>query len=235
MTQIYFMKKIIQKLFTENKINILLVLLLSTIFCLSLIRFRMYYASASTYRFLVWNLFLAWVPYGISLCLILFKHEIKSEFSWGLGILIWLLFFPNAPYIVTDLFHLYPKPPVPIWYDLILIFSFAWTGILLGFLSLWDVQRFLGQKIGDTWAIAFSLLSLGLGGFGIYLGRYLRWNSWDVLTHPHLLALDILDRLIYPLQHPRMLAITVLFSAFLLIVYLTFWVLLQDFERQKDN
>lgn len=112
---------------------------------------------------------------------------VKPKFQQSRLILIvllgsWLLFFPNAPYILTDLFRLRLKSSMPIWFDLILILSFAWTGLLFGFLNLWDIEKILQNFIKRTYVIIISVVLLFIGSFGIFVGRFLRWNSWDIVS-----------------------------------------------------
>ncbi|MBP6739169.1 MAG: DUF1361 domain-containing protein [Leptospiraceae bacterium] len=135
---------------------------------------------------------------------------------------VWLLFFPNAPYILTDLFHLRLKSSMPKWFDLILILSFAWTGLVFGFLSLWDIEKILTKSLNQIWISIISISLLFIGSFGIYLGRYLRWNSWDIIGEPFNLLYDITDRLINPFDHPRTWGVTIFMGIFLNMIYWTF-------------
>ena len=139
----------------------------------------------------------------------------------------WLLFFPNAPYILTDLFHLQRNLDMPIWFDLILILSFAWTGLLFGFLSLWDLEKILSTRFKLVYVRSISILMLFAGSFGIYLGRYLRWNSWDILTEPLNIIYDISDRFINPWQHPRTWGMTIAMFFFLSMMYWSFRVIVK--------
>jgi uncharacterized membrane protein len=134
----------------------------------------------------------------------------------------WLLFFPNAPYILTDLFHLRLKTAMPVWFDLVLILSFAWTGLLFGFLSLWDIERLWSQSVRKTYVTFLSTGLLFAGSFGIYIGRYLRWNSWDAIPEPFNLIYDIGERIINPFAHPRTWGMTLLMGLFLNILYWSF-------------
>lgn len=213
---------IFQILKAKKQVNILAILLLSNLFSIALIAFRVYYTGLNLFIFLTWNLFLAWIPYGLSLIFLVWEKKLNSIFLIGFLLGLWLLFFPNAPYILTDLFHFGQKIYVPLWYDLILILSFAWNGLLLGFLSLANVQNYLSKKVNVFVGWFFAFISLGLSAFGIYLGRFLRWNSWNILTHPQAIFYDILDRIIHPFAHKQSLAMTLVFSAFLILAYLTF-------------
>jgi len=131
----------------------------------------------------------------------------------------WILFFPNAPYILTDLFHLRVNTKVPIWYDLVLILSFAWTGLLYGLISLFDIERILGVFIHKKIVTIISVFLLFVSGFGIYIGRFLRWNSWDILQAPGALLNDVADRFLNPASHPRTWAVTILMGVFLNMIY----------------
>jgi uncharacterized membrane protein len=154
--------------------------------------------------------------------LIAFPKLQNNMLSVAALVLSWLLFFPNAPYILTDLFHLRLKSNVPIWFDLLLILSFAWVGLLYGFMSLWDIEKILSQKINRKFVPVISLFLLFLGSFGIYLGRYLRWNSWDIIREPFELFYDISDRFLNPFNHPRTWGMTLFMFVFLSMIYLSF-------------
>ncbi|MGB3467136.1 MAG: DUF1361 domain-containing protein, partial [Cyclobacteriaceae bacterium] len=110
-----------------------------SIFCLALFALRVYLSGSLFFLFLAWNLFLAFVPWAISSVLILSESIRKIKIIASMFLVMWVLFFPNAPYIMTDLFHLQYRHDMPIWFDLILIISFAWTGLLYGFASMRDV------------------------------------------------------------------------------------------------
>ena len=137
----------------------------------------------------------------------------------------WLLFFPNAPYILTDFYHLEARPGVPLWYDLVLIVSCAWNGLMLAYASLSDMQRLVQQRLGFWPGWVFAAVALLLSGFGIYLGRYMRFNSWNVLTNPLTLFFDILNRVLHPFSFPGTWGVTLLFGVFLLLGYGTVRVL----------
>ena len=167
---------------------------------------------------LIWNLFLAWIPFGLSIVLY-DRHRAGARAAALLPLgALWLLFLPNAPYIVTDFKHLAPNASVPLWFDVVVIAAPAWTGMLLGFLSLYLVQAAVRRSAGRTAGWVAAVGALGLASFGVYLGRVLRWNSWDVLTDPRLLA--DLDGI---LVDPRALAMTILLSGFLTLSYLVLY------------
>jgi uncharacterized membrane protein len=171
------------------------------------------------YGFLCWNLFLAWIPWVAGQA---FRAASQRRASAVLQLgwfAFWLLFLPNAPYIATDLLHLAPRPSVPLWYDLALLLSFAGTGLLLGYVSLFEVQAAVEERFSRVvgWGVAAG--SLFLSGFGIYLGRFRRWNSWEVLTEPAGLFHDISDRLLNPTSHPRTYGVTLILGSGLILGY----------------
>ena len=176
-----------------------------------------------TFLFLAWNLFLAWVPYLISARM----GGLRRRWSRGLAFVAWLLFFPNAPYILTDLLHLRPRPGVPHWYDLMLLLSFAWTGLLIGFASLLRVQDLLTQWWGESITRLIVPILILLCGYGIFLGRFQRWNTWDILQRPGALLRDVLGHLTDPFTHGGTLGLAVVMSGFLLLGYYTFRTLLR--------
>ena len=144
----------------------------------------------------------------------------------------WLLFFPNAPYILTDLFHLERRSGVPFWYDLALILSCAWNGLMLAYASRADMQGLVQRRLGTGTGWAFATVALLLSSFGIYLGRYLRFNSWDVLTNPLTLFYDIVNRILHPFSFPGTWGVTLVFGVFLLIGYGTVRLLGQPHEAE---
>lgn len=195
---------------------------LSTFLAGMLFAGRVYLSRGLGYHFLVWNLFLAWIPYLVSLW-IAYSYQRYPGRRWFLLIpgLVWLVFFPNAPYIVTDLLHLRSRPPAPLWYDLGMLASFAWSGLFLAVFSLRTMQTLIKDMAGLWASWLFVAGVTGLSGLGIYLGRFLRWNSWDLLFQPQTIASDIAVRLSNPFHHPGTFGVTFLFAIFLLVCYLT--------------
>lgn len=143
------------------------------------------------YLFLVWNLVLAWIPLPFSvLAYRMHAGRTRRYALFSVCALTWFVFFPNAPYITTDLVHLRMEDEALMWIDLISIASFAWVGLCLGFCSLYLMQEVVGQRFGRAASWVFVLVMLGAASVGTYLGRFLRWNSWDVL-HPLSLLADL--------------------------------------------
>lgn len=196
-------------------------LILFSFFNSCLLILRINYSKSNFYFFLTWNLFLAWIPYIISK-LIYIRVKLAKDYSSVLFYLflgLWLLFFPNAPYIITDFFHLKHYEPVPLWFDLILITSYAINGLFLGLYSLYTLQVILIRKHKIiSWIFVFG--SLFLSSFGIYLGRYLRWNSWDIVSNPQFLFKDIFRMLSTPQDHRGLYGMTFLFFILFCFIYL---------------
>jgi len=203
----------------SNRLNETIFLGVSCILCFFFSIYRYSYTDTKMFLFLNWNLFLAFIPWALS-SLVMLKPEIQNKKrTIVLLLFFWLLFFPNAPYILTDLFHLNANSSMPIWFDLILILSFAWVGLVFGMLSLWDIEKLMMKRMSSTWTSILSTAFLFLSSFGIYLGRYLRWNSWDIVHNPSGIIYDVGDRFLHPFDHPRTWGVTIFMGIFLNMVY----------------
>ena len=200
----------------SHKMLIFLALAFASGLSVALVAARYIHVGYLLYVFLVWNLFLAWLPLLFAWFAYLGQGRRLLFIIFGL---LWLLFLPNAPYLVTDLMHLRPWPDVPIWYDLMMLFSFALTGLMLGFLSLYLMQTAVARRYGGLIGWLFVTIALGLSGFGVYIGRFLRWNSWDVFTNPLYLLSDIAHTIFDPQLTLRTVAISSLLSVILLFTY----------------
>ena len=190
-------------------------------FCFFLTVSRVAISGQPRYIFLNWNLFLALVP-------LLFSYRFlqsirnRSDSKAILWFLPWLAFFPNAPYIVTDLIHLHRPSPIPLWFDALLVFSYALAGLALGFRSLRQVYVGLGLRFSARIQMAITSLILFATSFGVYLGRFQRWNSWDVLAQPQALVADVAHRFLHPELHLRTWAVTFLFGVLLHLLFACF-------------
>lgn len=193
-------------------------LLFLSLFSIGLLFFRIEISGQFTFLFLLWNLFLAWIPLWISRYFIRQK-KIQSPIFSLFVMTSWLLFLPNAPYILTDFLHLHQRYGVPMWFDIMLIFSFALTGIFIFIETCNDVFAFIKNKIPSSIFWMLSPLLSFLVAFGIYLGRFLRWNSWDILQDPLGLAFDVLHRFVHPEMHPRTWGITLILGSLLWLLY----------------
>jgi uncharacterized membrane protein len=203
------------------KLLIFLSLAFASVASIAMMVIRFVYTESLTYAFLVWNLLLAWVPLFFAYLSHHFYEKLSRINPMSLYCaFIWLIFLPNAPYLITDLFYLGTTDQVPLWFDLILLISFAWTGLLLGMISLYLMQEVVTEAYGRVAGWLFSLGTLGASSFGIYLGRFLRWNSWDVFLNPTGVASDILDRVLHPLAHRGTFAVSLLFTVVFTFTYM---------------
>ena len=190
--------------------------LLLIVFVVGMIIARIGYSSSLRFIYLLWNLFLGWIP--LQLSIYLSRRDGNNWKDWII-FLAWLLFFPNALYIVTDLIHLKGHSNVPIWYDAVLLFSCAITGLLMAFASLYRIEIFLVKKINKAGVNKVIVLVIFLGSFGVYLGRFLRVNSWDVIVNPFELLNEIWIRLLYPFKYYRTWVVTLLLTVLFNLLY----------------
>lgn len=211
-----------------------LFLIVSSLICFGLTLFRMFITQTHTYFFLNWNLFLAILPFVFTTFSLIVFGERMPKLLLLLMVSVWLLFFPNAPYILTDLIHLSRSQGTHLWYDLIMILIFAWTGLMAGFFSLKDIEKQVDLITKNKYKTYFIIGSiLFLSAFGVYLGRYLRFNSWDLVCNPFELISEIIHRFRYPTEHPRTWGVTILFGFLLNIIYLSFKLLKFGPSTQK--
>ena len=198
-------------------------------FALLLLVFRIQFTNSTFYLFLVWNLFLAGIPFAITQ---VFKISTKLRAVKILCFFVfftWLLFLPNSPYIITDLVHLHNDRSNLVWLDLFLVFVFALNGLLLGLLSMLDMFALIRQHYGSRVAKYTLFKVCLLSGYGIYLGRFLRFNSWDITTKPARLFLQIIQSL----EEPKVWCITFAFGGFLWILFSVLQSVLQIREHQS--
>lgn len=201
--------------------RVLLLNLLACFWCCAVLNVRLHLAGHHHYIFLLWNLFLAAIPLGLSLGLGRLNRLVLAMPLLA----VWLLFFPNAPYVLTDLIHLNARRSgqVPQWLDLLMLLSFALVSLWFGFQSLRIVQHWLARRYSRAAGWSAALGTLALSGFGVYLGRFPRWNSWDIVHRPHLLLQDIAGRVLDPVQHAQTWGFTLGFGTLLIFGYL-FWI-----------
>jgi uncharacterized membrane protein len=206
----------------------MLALMLASGACVGLVVGRIVWTRNIEYSFLLWNLFLAWLPlvFAFFAC---DQYRDGAGRNWRFLALggSWLLFFPNAPYIFTDLIHLRMRFYQHFWVDLTVILLCALTGLVLGFVSMFLMQSVVARRYGRPAGWLFIAGVAALSGFGIYLGRILRFNSWDVLFKPVELYRGIGHFVAEPLSPPVKLAFPALFATFLFVSYLMLYALTQ--------
>jgi uncharacterized membrane protein len=195
-------------------------LVLACAFGTGLVAFRVVYTGTFEYVNLVWNIVLAWIPFALALVVYDRDRRGVPRRRLILPALAWLLFLPNAPYLVTDLKYLAEIGGMPVWYDVTMLATFAWLGLVLGFVSLYLMQGVAERALGAVNAWLAVALVLGLTSFGVYAGRFARWNSWDVVVHPLRIAGDLWGGLAEPTAHRGTAALTVVLAGFLSLAYL---------------
>lgn len=186
------------------------VLFLYTVFCFLFLVIRNLVENDTSYNFLVWNLFLGFIPFLVALLIQIFENKINN-IVYIAGCSLWLLFYPNAPYMITDLIHVHDSSSTVV-YDTLLIFSFSMLSLFFGFYSIKLIQNSLNKKISYKKTHVVILISLLLSSFGIYLGRILRLNSWDVFTEP-IKTIQIIFEHLFPItKNPVTYVIIILFT-----------------------
>jgi uncharacterized membrane protein len=204
----------------KNKFNLWLFSCFAFIAAMLVVRFI--HTGSIKFTFLIWNIFLAYIPYVIST----YFTDTLQQKKWIQIIVFasWLLFFPNALYIVTDIIHLNDIPNIPVWFDAVLLFSASFVGLALAFVSLINVENFLLQFYTPKLVQRYVALLLFFGAFGVYLGRFKRWNSWDIITNPISLFVDVVSRFINPFAHLYSWGIVL----FLTVLYGVCWYFLKS-------
>lgn len=223
-----------KRLINQNPFLLALVLLFSFNFGLTI--FRIAYTGGGYFLFLIWNLFLAFIPFVfIQMALWFEKHKLPNLGILGIAALS-LLFLPNSPYIMTDLFHLkYWKHSAPLWFDTMMIFSYAATGIVLFYATLLGMEKLLKKYLPAS-IVGFSMLIIiFLNAFGIYLGRYMRFNSWDIISNPMGLIGEILERFVDPISHTRTWGMTLSYGILFLIGFLCIKLFQRSIEIQNEQ
>lgn len=214
-----------QKNKTKFLYQLLISLLISSGISLLFLAGRIIFITDWAFYFIAWNLFLAWIPLLLAYWLKYFLIK-KSVYCQTTIFILWLLFLPNAPYLITDFVHLTAWYKVPLWYDIILFTSFAWNGLILGFVSIFLVEEFLKKITTARKTTTLINFSIFLSCFGVYFGRYMRHNSWDILMHPILVAGNLANTLLVKTSLLNMVGMTLAWLVFLWGGYRLFKILL---------
>ena len=224
----------IKNLIYQNRHSIAVFILLNVacLVCILLVAARVAYTDSSRHTGLIWNLFLAWIPFILAYI----AHTVSWKRIWlylAIPVIafLWLIFFPNAPYLLTDLQDLARAGGVgaPLWYDVLIVVWCSWTGTLLGVISLYLMQDIISRTFGRSIGWVFVFIISGLSSFGVYIGRFVRLNSWDILQNPAETAVEILGLVIDPSM--RLAAFTILYTFFFLFLF----VLLYSFSHMLQE
>lgn len=202
--------------FSKKQPTVSIIVLLTT-FSFGFLFIRVSITKTLYFAFLVWNLFLAAIPYAITLYL---SHQ-KTLSKARLIVLffIWLAFLPNAPYIITDLFHLKRSALSNLWIDTLVISTFAITGLLLFYFSIFRMKKVLLQFFNTKRVKVIIITTIFLSAFGVYIGRFLRYNSWELLSNPLQLFSTIVEIIFHPINNQDVWVFTVAFGIFLHLGY----------------
>jgi uncharacterized membrane protein len=206
--------------YNRHSIAVFVLINAACLVCIALVAARVAYSASGRHLGLIWNLFLAWIPFILSY----FTHAFSWKRNWlylvfPVTAFLWLIFYPNAPYMLTDLQDLARNSGgAPLWYDVIIVVWCSWTGMLLGVISLYLMQDIVLRKFGRMAGWIFVFVISGLSSFGIYIGRFVRLNSWDILQNPTETAMEILGLVIDPSM--RLAAFTLLYTFFFLFIFL---------------
>lgn len=209
-------------------------LVLSNLVSIVLFGMRVFGTDNTQYWFLFWNLLLAWVPL---LWVWLLGKVIKTR-SWKeplpvLLTILWLTFLPNSFYLMSDLIHLTNTGDIGILFDVVLFLSCIWNGLVAGMMSIvWVHNALLKRRAAQQARLLIGIVFV-LVSFAIYLGRSLRWNTWDLLVNPAGLLFDVSERVINPLDHPQVLVTTLTFLVLLGSMYIVIWNFIQLLRGQR--
>ncbi|WP_411767760.1 DUF1361 domain-containing protein [Winogradskyella sp. A3E31] len=200
----------------KTKFKTLSIITSALTFSLIILMIRVKLNKSFFYLFLVWNIFLAIIPYAITMYI---NTKSLKHYKLVLWFIIWLLFLPNAPYIITDFLHLRVANTHLLWLDIIVLLSFSLSGLVLFYLSLIDMQNILKKHFKSIPLNTVTFILIFLSAFGVYLGRYLRYNSWEIISQPQHLISDILVIFIAPYENIEVWLFTFGFGLFLYFVF----------------
>ena len=179
---------------------------LVSVLAITLLLLRVKITNSTYLLFLIWNLFLAYIPCFLSSSIYKNFFNTSKKIQNSFYGLIWLLFIPNSFYILTDFTNLHFRTTFQFSLDMLIISSFSFVGFYVGLLSIHTIRQLVIAKYGNTKGNIFLLTISFLSAFGIYLGRVLRFNSWDIISKPiqlaytSIYALFSLETIIYTLQ-----------------------------------
>jgi uncharacterized membrane protein len=205
------------------RIHFITALGFSTLVSVGFFVYGAWHSHSTQYAYLLWNLFLAWLPIVFAYRLVLvLRNKLWSSWEAMLFSVLWLLFLPNSFYMISDFIHLQDVQQ-DVLYDALMLTSFIYIGVLLGFGSLYMIHLELLKRFTKNTINFLIAITLLICSFAIYLGRDLRWNSWDVLTNPGGLLFDISARVLHPSAYPEMFLVVITFFVLLASMYSLVW------------
>lgn len=208
----------------DTSTKLIVAVVLANLLSIGLLINRIIFSDSDRYAFLLWNAILAAVPAFLAYWLVcrVRKYGWLKPAQLLLGGL-WLTFLPNSFYVITDLVHLRPNFEADIFYDIILLSSFWLNGLILGILSIVLVHLELNKRLSVVKSSAVIGTVILISSFAVYLGRFTRWNTWDLLLQPAGLLFDVSDRFVNPAQHPQTFQFTILLFLFFSVTYFIIW------------
>jgi uncharacterized membrane protein len=221
---------------SDRRVATFFALVLASGLCVTLLAVRAWHSATDGYSFLLWNLVLAWIPFLLALAFYDGYRRGRSRFVLAALGTLWLLFLPNAPYMVTDLVHLGEIRGAPLWFDGAMIASFACTGLLLGLASVFLVHAVATRALGVVQGWLAVVPVLALCSAGVFIGRFGGLNSWDAIVRPSRLGDLLAANLADPLASRRALAATLAYAVFLALAYCVLYALSSlrlELEREE--
>lgn len=218
----------------QLRIHFVLALALATLVSLGLFAYGAWRNHSLAYGYLPWNLFLAWLPLLFAIWLtVVLGHKLWSSWEASIASLLWLLFLPNSFYMISDFVHIQEVATVDVFYDAAMFTSFIYIGVVLGMSSLYLVHNQLRARFRGRVAASLVGAVLLLCSFAVYIGRDLRWNTWDVLFNPAGLLFDVSERILHPRQYPQMFLTVVSFFILISSMYLVAWRSIQMLKSRE--
>ncbi len=214
--------------------HLAIVLVCSSLASVALFGFGAIRNHETEFAYLIWNLFLAWLPLLIGLWLIrLLRHSLWSSWLALFVTVLWVGFLPNSFYMISDFIHVQEVQRVDLLYDVVMFSSFIFNGVILGVISLYMIHQELIHRLKRTTSAVIVTGILALCSFAIFLGRDLRWNTWDILVNPAGILVDVSDIVLHPASYPHTLGTTASFFVLLASLYLVAWYMVQAVTRPK--
>jgi uncharacterized membrane protein len=212
--------------------NLILAFAFSSLVAVGIVLINMAYSHSGYYLFLIYNLSLAFIAPLLALWLVI---RLKTTPWLGLPniliTLLWLGFLPNSFYMITDLIHVQSSIGIDLLFNIVLVMLFIFNSVTAGFLSVYLVHKELLKRMYYTNAHIIIAGVFLLCSFAIYLGRFLRWNSWNVITSPFGILFDVTDTVLSPSTHPQVFATTASFFLLLGAMYVVIWQLIQSLKN----